>query len=87
MFEPRWERRGEDPLPDVCADSGQLLDIIDVERRQLLRDARSKPLVLQEVAISLRRRREAVGHRHAGFARWLIISPSEEFLPPTVSTS
>ena len=62
-LELRRERRGQDPLADPRADARERLDVVDVERRELLRDARGEALVLQEVAIGLRGGREAVGHR------------------------
>ena len=43
-----------------------VLDIVDVERRELLGDASGEALVLQEVAIGLRGGREAIGHVDAG---------------------
>ncbi len=65
-FQSRRERSGENPLTDACADHRQLLYVFDIERRQLLGDARSETLVLQEIAIRLRRRCEAVGHCDPG---------------------
>ena len=87
-LEPRRERRRQNPVADLRADARELLDVVDVERRELL-------------ARCARRARRAAGNRDRparssrsrparctpSFARWLIISPSEEFLPPTVSTS
>jgi hypothetical protein len=68
-FEPRRERRRQDPLADACADGRERLDVVDVQRCQFLGDAGSKALVLQEVSISLCRSREAVRHFYAGLRK------------------
>ena len=83
LLQARGEGRGQDPAADARAGLGEARDVVDVERGELLLDAVREPFVRQEVAVGVGRGGEAVRHRDAERARFEIISPSDEFLPPT----
>ena len=88
-FERRRERRRADPLADLRAGARERVHVVDVERgRAPARCAPSSPLCIEELAKREGGRGEPAGNADAGLAAsWLIISPSDAFLPPTRSTS
>ena len=81
------ERRGENPRADAARRCrASVLDVVDVELAQRVRDALVEPALREEVAIRLRRGGEAIAARaRSRRARLRIISPIEAFLPPTIS--
>jgi hypothetical protein len=67
---------------------GQRAHVVGVQRGEPAGDALGPARRAQELPERMRRGGEAAGHPHAGWRpSWLIISPREAFLPPTVSTS
>ena len=88
----RMQRRRKrclgDPAADLGARPGERRNVVDVEVAQPRRDSVGEPVVREKFAECARGRGESA--RHADRPRppsWLIISPSEAFLPPTSSTS
>src|SRR5688572_10069396 len=65
-LEFRLEARVEDPPADARAGLGETQDVFDVDCGELAGDARAEPVLLEEVAVSLRRGRESAGHLDAG---------------------
>jgi hypothetical protein len=63
------------------------LDVVDVDLRERVLDPLAKLVVREEVLEGLGRRGEAAGTRTPEAASWLMSSPREAFLPPTVATS
>ena len=60
------QRRGDDPAPNFRAGPGERRDVVDIERGETRRDARSETALLQEFAEGERGRREAARHANAG---------------------
>ncbi len=87
LLQLRRERCRQNPLTDLRADLGELLDVFDIERGEFLGDTLGQAFVLEEVAISLRGGRVTGRHAHAHLGQMADHLAERGILPPTVSTS
>ncbi len=77
----------DEPAPDLLARRGERRDVGGVESGEPRRNAPVEPVLREELAVGRAVVANPPGTRTPAPESWLIISPSEEFLPPTLATS
>ena len=66
LLQPRREGRLQHPSPDLCADFGKALDVVDIEGCKGTANLFVEPVLREKIPVSVRRGGEAARYRDTG---------------------